>query len=394
MSKEGLVGADVEAVDALTGRRRTFRLSELHLPPQLTIDLATGFSVATSSHAGTMKSLATAKAAFRSLQAFAKLLHDNRRKPPHGLELRVSDLQLARLSLTPHEFDSLRSVLRRNLSAWPGDVQRELFTAAKKRDQAPVESYARVDMLRILEAAREDVRVARERIRPNIALLKRWRSGHFDADRDSREYRRGEVLDQVARTADIPRWQSTRTEKSGQPISWLLEKAGFRHGTEALHSMLLTQHEITAFMVLMIGLTGQNVGTLNRLSAVSHQATNPERDPVATVIVETIKPRRGAHNAHQDVPLADIPPWLRHGAGRSERDLRTPYGVFALLLELGEPAREAGRSKSLFAWYARGAGNGLRNGTETRSIRNGISEKSTATDWTKNTPSSGRRDYR
>lgn len=377
----GAGGLRVEFVCAVSAQRRVFDLSGWDASPGLLRDLGAAFRTATSSEAGTMRTMSSAAAAFRRLRAFVALLAQSERRPVSGRALLESDLTLARVRFSGRDFGVLRSVLRRNLDAWSEEVRRELFTPGKVRVSTTVESYSLADFYSILAAAREEVRRARDRIRPNLAMLQRWRESPDGAGLTPAEIQRGAVLDQAARTVDVPRWSPLPTGRAGQPNMSVLRRAGFESGTGVLHSLFLTQQEITAFMVLMIGVTGQNAGTLNRLTDHVHHATDPS-ERISATILETVKPRREPFAAHTDVVLADLPPWLHEGAGRRDKDLRTPFGVHALLVELGAPAREASGDRGLFAWYATSGG----KGQMWRQLRSALNAKATALDWTRSRP--------
>src|SRR5207249_2475947 len=83
-----------------------------------------------------------------------------------------------------------------------------------------------------------------------------------------------------------------------------------RLGTNADHicGLHLTSRDATAFTVLLAGLTGQNLSTLNKAPAGHHRPDGYAGGP-ATAIVELDKPRRGP-GRHMDVALVDLPQWI------------------------------------------------------------------------------------
>lgn len=70
--------------------------------------------------------------------------------------------------------------------------------------------------------------------------------------------------------------------------------------------------EVAAFLVLLIGLTGQNPNTIADAPVVHHR-THSGAGRTATAIVELRMPRRGRRR-DMDVPLPALPTWVEHNA--------------------------------------------------------------------------------
>jgi hypothetical protein len=74
----------------------------------------------------------------------------------------------------------------------------------------------------------------------------------------------------------------------------------------ALH---LSMREAAAFVALLVGLTGQNRGTILGTPAAHHRPDGYTEQGPATAVVELDKPRRGRRR-HMDVALVDLPDWV------------------------------------------------------------------------------------
>jgi hypothetical protein len=153
------------------------------------------------------------------------------------------------------------------------------------------------------------------------------------ADRNGWEL--GVLLDHVERFGDVP-----GIPNGPNPTKMVFRHGGTRHLMSLLH---LPWRDAAAFLVLLIGLTGQNGGTIAAAPAAHHRA-DAGAGGTATAIVELRKPRRGKRRSHMDVPLVDLPDWVAVdqaavGTITAKDELHTPFGAYMLLLELTEPAR-------------------------------------------------------
>lgn len=231
-------------------------------------------------------------------------------------------------------------------------------------------SYSRSENQRILNAARRDVRHAADRLRGNRELLRRWRAGDLDSESEQ-VWRRGELLDHVDRHVDVPRYRTRGT----LPMHWVSCLGTVEQHLTALH---LSTGEAAAFAVLLVGLTGQNKGTILTARAAHHRPDG--YTGVASAIVELDKPRRGSRR-YMDVALTSVPRWVGPTGpdaadpateiGQAEDptqkvDLRSAFGVYMLLGELAAPARQSLGSDRLFVWWAGSGGAGVGRGLRTR----------------------------
>ncbi|MGK5171822.1 hypothetical protein [Geodermatophilus sp. CPCC 205761] len=310
---------------------------------------------------GTWRSAATAETAYRQLLRFAQTLQRSSSPPLRPEDLRPAHLAAFHLVVgrKSRPLGSLKNALRRTGDSYSDEFRAALKVPHGPRSSSSREGYSPKEVKRVLAAARADIRVARARIRRHLAHRDRWLRGEIDSEAEPTAWALGALLDEVARTGDLP-----RKGRRGSPDDAVIRQAGLRTGTEALGLLFLGAGETLAFQILLVGLTGQNAGTVGRAPAHHHRTGN---DVGAVAIVDLLKPRRGKSRSHMAVPIQDTPRWLPLPAqpltaGRKE--LLTPLGVFLLLGELGRPARDLVRSDRLFAWYAhsggRGRGRGIR----------------------------------
>ncbi|MGW9210992.1 hypothetical protein ACWGR4_28900 [Embleya sp. NPDC055664] len=318
---------------------------------------------------GRVRTSGSAYKTFRTLRSFADYLGDLTTPPTEAAQLTPAHLDGWFLARRQHvggtiQLGELKTTLRKL------DGIGESFRAALAQRNPPrpriaaKSGYSRDENQRILHAARLDVRRAADRIRGNRELLRRWRRGDLKGEL----HERAALLDHVERHLDVPRTKgATRA-----PKHWVSALGSVEDHMTALH---LSAVEATAFAVLLVGLTGQNKGTIVNAPAAHHRADGYTGDR-ATAIVELDKPRRGSRR-HMDVALTGVPDWTgppsaarASTAGNRARpsrdvDLHSGFGVYSLLHDLAAPARHALGSDRLFAFWA-GTGRGVGRGLRTR----------------------------
>jgi len=219
-----------------------------------------------------------------------------------------------------------------------------------KRIAGPPEpSYSAAEWLRVMRAARADLRAAAERIRKNTELLERWRAGGISREDDPTLHTYASLLDVVARMGDVPRYERSQRR--------LTHRIVYQHGggEQIMTALCLTWREMAAACVLLICHTGVNGGTLVAAPVAHHRADN-QLDGVAVAIVHLVKARRGRRERYLSIPLTDLPAWTGRREGGEvavdEHDqLATPFGVYTLLLELTAVARGVTGSLRLFLWW-------------------------------------------
>jgi hypothetical protein len=341
------------------GPAQVFDFSTWPVTAELQLALARAFAFRTRP-GGPIRAAATAGSGFRLLRAFARHLAASGRPPRNPSDLVPAHLRSWVMARSDHKglsagLAALKCFLRRI----PG-ITAEFAACLAERNPPPppsmVSSYSRDELARILAAARRDVRQAAQRIRTGRALLGRWRAGELGEEpRDV--LRRGRLLDLIDRDADVPRY------RNAQPVNWVKAIGPLDEHFAMLH---LTVDDIAAFVVLLVGLTGQNRATILHAPAGHHRADGYAGGP-ATAVVELDKPRRGRHR-HMDFALVDLPDWVPTPTDPGEQtrdDLRTPFGAYMLLHDLAGPARQRMGSDKLIAWWAcrgGGVGQGFRTG--------------------------------
>ncbi|MDG4795452.1 hypothetical protein [Micromonospora sp. WMMD1082] len=359
-----------ETRDKTRGPARVFDFSALPVSTELQLAFARAFAFRTRA-GGSIRATGSANQSFRIMRSFAVHLAAGNRPPQTPADLAPAHVKGWAMARRDHaaltgELAVLKACLRRV----PGITAE--FTACLSeppRRPSPKTSYSRTEMVRTLDAARGDVRRAAERIQAGRALLQRWRAGDLDGDPGGgaeKVRRRGRLLDCIDRDGDVP-----RSGARGFAVSWVRALGSL----EAHFAMLyLTSTDIAAFVVLLVGLTGQNRSTIINAPAGHHRADGYAGGP-ATAVVELDKPRRGRHR-HMDVALVDVPLWAPapsqpHANSDSDvgaglpMDLRTPFGVYMLLHDLAGPARQRMGSDKLIAWWSArigGTAGGFRDG--------------------------------
>jgi hypothetical protein len=314
---------------------------------------------------GGLRALGSVDKAFRRFTSFANYLGGLMRPPTEAGHLTPTHLdgwflQRSHLASGGMELSELKASLRK-VPGISGEFAAKVSERGQRREKANTVSYSRAEFDRILGAARGDVRRAARRIRANQELLARWRTGGIDREQDEQRWLRGQVLDMVDRHADVPRYTSGAKLRQ----KWVGALDTVTGHITALH---LGSVEVAAFVVLLVGLTGENRGTIVAAPAAHHRPDGYV-GPIGTVILELDKPRRGP-NRHMDVPLVDLPDWIpissEHRENHDRDDLRTPFGVYMLAHELTTAGRRILGTERLLVWWAatgnRGVGSGLRTG--------------------------------
>ena len=178
------------------------------------------------------------------------------------------------------------------------------------RATARTVSYSRAENQRILNAARRTVRAAAWRIRGNLTLAERWQAGEL-ACAPAQDRQRAELIAYARQHADIPR------HPGGQPHDWVIRSGTAKRHVRSVH---LSSAEAAAFTVLLVGLTGQNRGTIVAAPAAHHRPDGYAAG-IASAIIRLDKPRRGSRR-HMDVALTDVPAWIP--VPRERRTAATP----------------------------------------------------------------------
>ncbi|MFA7509088.1 MULTISPECIES: hypothetical protein [Mycolicibacterium] len=315
-------------------------------------DFAIAFEDATGV-LGVSKRLRGAGALWQAARHACCWLAENRTGLSGLADLSASDTRLLALSCRvpsgPGPAPSLKTLLR--CSPVVSDEARQAFARVRHLKMARArQPYSAEEVRQINVVARGMVRRARVRLRTHWEIVADYRAGRFDhllrAD-PSRNL--AEALDHCAREGDFPRTASgARTFVTRRAVT----AAG---GCRLLSLLHLSPGEAWAFGVLLAGLTGLNLSTLDSLPAPHRHASHPDEPGI--LFVSADKPRRGRRSV-MTVPVTALRPELRPLGSDNRRtavvntSLTTAYGVFMLLLELTEPARALTGNQHAFIYYS------------------------------------------
>ncbi|MFD9283612.1 hypothetical protein ACFWD7_41300 [Streptomyces mirabilis] len=301
---------------------------------ELVVWLATAFAGATAP-AGRRRTTSSALSAFGLLRRFAQHLASLNRPPAHPAQLRAAHLEsfqlagLGRPNLN-RELPTLRSVLRFAPDGAGQDFLARLASKGLERNSTPAASYTTAEFDRIITTARTQLRRAADRIFAGRELLARWRAGQIDREAEPRVWKHGELLDHVDRHGDVPR----KDTRWGRQPDHCVRPFGAGRLMADLH---LTYSDVGAAGVLLLCLTGQNYSTISTATATHHRADG-HTGATATAVVDLVKPRRGRDRAHMPTAFSSSAPG-EQGRSPHRLDLHTPFGVYALLVDLAGPAR-------------------------------------------------------
>lgn len=197
---------------------------------------------------------------------------------------------------------------------------------SKPKARTVVKAYSREEFLAIERAAWKAVNGAAERIRAHQQELQEYRQAKQDGiDLDPNRKRRGELLESLALTGDLPR------SSSGQfRHGYRLALATARRGPSLLQALFLAPHEVFAFMILFVMLRGYNPESVATLSS-DHKRPDGGVDTTEVMTVGVVKPRAGTEHQHASDNLVGSDP-------------RGAAGLMRLAMEVTEPARATLRS--------------------------------------------------
>lgn len=295
---------------------------------------------------GTRRTLPSAQALRSAVAALVASLVDNGRRPDSAGDITPADISAFRLAHEPKAARNYLSSLR--LLARHGAFSEETKQALIGRSlpaqpHAVAESYDDALVRRIERAARTDIRAAHQRITEARALVQRYRDRELAAD-DDRAL--AEALDDARR--------------NGMPAPHLATACGAspRAIAERLH---LNRHECTAFLTLLVALTGANAGTAMKWPAKHFRADAIDAEDPTIAIVRSSKPRLGKRSRFNRV-LVDLPEYQEEALVEADADedaagrlpLRTGVEVYLLLVHLTEDTRRHGDLERALAFLPRG----------------------------------------
>lgn len=305
---------------------------------------------------GTRRTTTSALDTVNILKRFSRYLAGLSNPPTSVAQLRAVHLDgymLTGATTLHRDISALRTILRFAPDA-PAEFAARLAQARVAKADAPTRSYTEAEFRRITAQARSELRAAATRIRASRRLLADWQAGDVSEEDDTEQWMLGSLLDHVDRHADLPRYEYG-TPRHGAAV----RRAGGIGGV--MTRLHLTHHEIGAAAVLLLCLTGHNYSTLAAVTTTHHRP-DAHAGGTATAQLDLVKPRRGTRKAAMTVAFQDVPA----SPHEARDDLNTPFGVYALLLELAAGSRKVLNTDSLFAFY------NVKNGPHGRGFRHGL----------------------
>jgi len=317
---------------------------------------------------GPRRSVTSALDLLSILKRFTRYLATLQRPPTRPDQLRRSHVDgfiLAGGKWLHRDLGSLRSTLR-FAPDLPTEFWARLAQASVPKSDDAVRSYSEAEFRRITHKAREQLRAAAGRIRHARSLLQSWRGGDIERS-DHARWELGWLLDHLDRHGDVPRLVDARGR--AVPTTIVVRRGGPNTVFGGLH---LSYADVTAAAVLLLCLTGQNLGAVDT-ATTNHHRPDAHAGGSATAVIELVKPRRGSRHAAMTVALQDtrVDGAQAGGSGSGRDDLVTPFGVYTLLIELARDTRRWLGTDRLFAFYnAKGkTGRGFRVGVPKQSLQ-------------------------
>ncbi|MGJ6963899.1 hypothetical protein ACSDR0_18500 [Streptosporangium sp. G11] len=351
----------------IDGTHRDFDFATFPVAPQLRLWFAEAFLKATGP-GGSKRRMASADTTFQGMRRFARYLGQLRHPPKTSAGLRPVHLDGYALGRRDsngwsRELGCVRSALRVGEGA-PAEflIHLDGMRTPRKRDD-PTVLYTKQELKKIQETARAEVRAAAARLREGRAFLHRWREGKISKD-DVLAWERGWLLDYVDQHGDVPRRIPGPTAKlQGHTTKRVVGRHG---GPRVVMAQLgMTVHEAAAAAVLLICLTGENLTTIATAPALFHRPDG-YAGRTASVLVDLVKPRRGARKSSMTAPWSDLPPWIAGPPAttpaRRRGELTTPFGLYVLLVELMDFGRGQAGTDRLFVPWASSGGKGRGRG--------------------------------
>lgn len=331
------------------GRNRVFSFVSLPLPG-LHASLAAALG-RRCGPTGTRRTAASSQAVWLPLRQFVIFLATLARPPATMTALRARHLHRFRLHMLDRgNVASARQTVTVVLSLL-ADVHAheglhpEVVEVLAQRNYAPAgrraeggrPGYSDREFASIMRAARCDVAVIRRRVARGEALL---RLAHNHPERvDPAHRERAQRLIVIAETGTVPRTLMTGDTRNPQ----------IARPAEA-RQLFLTWPDITALVVLGVGLTGRNSETIKELPA-EHRVLEQR-----AVAVNLTKRRRGKAHSRDTVH------WERND--RASRQLHTPGNFYLLLHQLTRRSRTFSTTVSIWSVWCDTGRPGKGNPTE------------------------------
>jgi hypothetical protein len=172
------------------------------------------------------------------------------------------------------------------------------------KELAEPESYSLEEFERIRACAASLFNTALTRIRGNREHLRRWYAGAFEADTD--EYLRGQALDGILRTGDVPRYVAAGSQESGRVRAAYLRALGGAKIGRCRNELYLDTVELFALHVLLVAAEGWNRSVLARMTVPDHDPAAADEFDIHMVKID--KRRRPVRLRHTSNNLVDDGP--------------------------------------------------------------------------------------
>ncbi|MCY0950387.1 hypothetical protein OTB16_12860 [Streptomyces sp. H27-S2] len=280
------------------GHAKEFDFAQLAVAAPMQQSLAARFaaqSVRWTSHG-------TAESTWKKLHLFARFLSELE-NPPSDLDgLTAAMLKRWRTqhigsSAGRNALQLVRALLWRDPRLADGPVAEELARRIPSSSPSK-QSYDEEDRERVRLAAQKQFRAALLRIRENSELLHQWRSGTLDEG--SREWRLGQILDEVARTGDVPR----KVGPQGKAFMRNHRLLGGRRPEVTWGRLFLTRGELTALAVLLTDRFGWNLSVYDRMPTPTTAPAVAET-AAKTYQIQIEKRRRGGGRWYSTENITD-----------------------------------------------------------------------------------------
>jgi hypothetical protein len=326
--------------------RAVIRFGSLDCSEGVQVGFADAFERA-AGPGGTRRTLSSAQALRSAVAALVESLNTNERQPKRTSDITPADINAFRLAMDAktgrNYLTNLRLLARHG--AFAEETKQALIGRSLPTEPHKIaQSYDDALVRRIERAARNDIRAAHQRISQARALAQRVRDRALAQDDDR-------SLAEALHHARL----------HGAPTTAQAAAAGMtpRAITERLH---LTSQECSAFLTLLVALTGANAGTVLKWPAEHFRADAIDADDPAIAIVRSNKPRLGKRSRFNRV-LVDLPEYQEEAvvpaddsdeSDNQRLSLRTGVEVYLLLTHLTADTRRHGNSGRVFCYLPRG----------------------------------------
>ncbi|MFJ8395421.1 hypothetical protein [Streptomyces sp. NPDC094144] len=267
------------------GHKKKFDFAELPVAVPMQRSLAMAFAA----RSGGWKSHKSARTNWINIGVFARFLSELE-SPPDDLDgLSVATMQSWRdrhisTNSGKSKLSTVRKVLLQDPRLTAGPAAEELARRIP-RPTPSQRSYEEDERDRVALTAQRQFRSAWLRIGENTHLLSRWRAGELVEG--SREWRIGKVLNDVARTGDVPR----TVTPGGQGHVTNRKLLGGAGPEKTWGRLFLTGGELTALAVVLTDRFGWNLSLYSRMPV---PATTPSAGETATVTYQVQVEKRRA----------------------------------------------------------------------------------------------------